>query len=121
MADGELAETSATARASHLPLVAVISCGLVLLGIEVLGESFQNQVRIIQGLVVGIGFVDGGAILKQGGTAHGTATAASIWNVGIVGAAVGYGYYDIGSVLAAINFLALRTLAPAKQALNRND
>lgn len=102
------------------PLIAVAACGVVLLGIEVLGEKSADQARIIQGLITAVGFLDGSVILKQGGAAYGTATAASIWNVGVVGAAVGSGYYDIGFVLAAINFLALRLLTPLKESVNRD-
>ena len=41
----------------------------------------------------------GGAILKRAGHASGTATAASLWATGALGAAVGYGLYDmIGNV-----------------------
>ena len=102
------------------PLVAVASCGLVILAIEVLGEGSQSLSRILQGLIVGIGFIGGGAILKQGAAAHGVSTAASIWNIGVVGAAVGFGYYDIGLVLAVINLLILRVLAPLKGKLDED-
>ena len=37
----------------------------------------------------------------------GHATAASIWTVRIIGAAVGYGYYDIGIILTAANLIIL--------------
>ena len=102
------------------PLVAVAGCGLVLVAIEVLGKSSVEQSRILQGLITGIGFIGGGAILKQAGSVHGTATAASLWTTGVIGAAVGYGYYDIGFVLALINFLTLRFLAPLKTEVDNN-
>ena len=46
----------------------------------------------------------------------GHATAASIWTVRIIGAAVGYGYYDIGIILAGANFavLMLRMRSPER-------
>lgn len=99
------------------PLVAVASCGLVLVAIRVLGEHSQSQARILQGLITGIGFIGGGAILKDGRTVRGTATAASIWNTGVVGAAVGFGLYDIALVLSVINFMILRLLLPLKDEL----
>ena len=108
-------KASGSAGLCTFSLVAVASCGLVLLGIEVLGEDVQSQARIIAGMIAGVGFIGGGAILNQGGSVHGTATAASIWTVGIIGTAVGYGYYDIGLVLAASNFLSLRVLRPLKR------
>lgn len=96
------------------PIVAMASCGFVVLAIEVLGLRSVGQARILEGVITGIGFIGGGAILKSGTTTHGTATAASILNTGIVGAAVGFGYYDIGFVLALANFLVLFALSRVK-------
>src|SRR5437660_9651757 len=69
------------------PLVAMASCGYVLLSMAPNQMDLQAQSRIIQGMVAGIGFIGGGAILKAQGNVHGTATAASIWNTGVLGAA----------------------------------
>ena len=96
------------------PIVALASCGFVVLAIEVLGEGSLGQARVLEGLITGIGFIGGGAILKAGATTHGTATAASILNTGIVGGAVGFGYYDISFVLALANFLVLVALGKLK-------
>ena len=60
------------------PLVAMASCGYVLLAAPAYEHSLDAQSRVIQGLVTGIGFIGGGAILKAQGNVHGTATAASI-------------------------------------------
>lgn len=103
------------------PLVAVASCGLVLVAIRVLGEHSQSQARILQGLITGIGFIGGGAILKDGRTVRGTATATSIWNTGVIGAAVGFGLCDIALVLSLINFLILRLLLPLKEELGHEQ
>ncbi len=112
---------SRSAGLRTFPLVAIASCGFVLIAIEVLGRTSQAHSRILQGLITGIGFIGGGAILKQGGRASGTATAASLWNTGIAGAAVGYGYYDIGFVLSLINFLTLRVLSPVKHEMSKEN
>ncbi|MGX9984695.1 MgtC/SapB family protein [Methylobacterium fujisawaense] len=96
------------------PIVAIASCGFILLAGELLGERTPEQARILQGLITGIGFIGGGAILKGGDNVHGTATAASLWNVGVIGAAVGFGYYDLGLILALCNFLVLALLTPLK-------
>jgi len=97
------------------PLVAVASCGLVLVALRAAGPNPADQSRILQGLITGIGFIGGGAILKTHNSVRGTATAASIWNVGVVGAAVGYGLLDIAALLSVVNFLTLRLLRPLKQ------
>ncbi|MBK3405184.1 MgtC/SapB family protein [Methylorubrum populi] len=98
------------------PLVAVAACGFVLVAIRVLGASSTGQARILEGLITGVGFIGGGAILKHAGRASGTATAASLWTTGAVGAAVGYGLDDIGAILSLVTFLTLRCLAPLKEA-----
>ena len=102
------------------PLVAMASCGFVLLGVTLSKEDPAGPSRIIQGLIAGIGFIGGGAILKGGGGVHGTATAASIWNMGVMGAAVAQGRYDIGILLTALNYITLKVLAPLKRKLDAN-
>jgi putative Mg2+ transporter-C (MgtC) family protein len=60
----------------------------------------------------GVGFIGAGAIMWQGEATTGNATAASIWTVGVIGAAVGFGYFDIGLILAAANLAVLRFRKP---------
>ena len=60
------------------PLVALASSGYVLVAGSVLGYGAPEQARILQGLMTGMGFLGGGAILKEGANVKGTATAASI-------------------------------------------
>lgn len=103
------------------PLVAIASCGYVLVAVALLGSDKQAQGRIIQGLMTGIGFIGGGAILKQKEDIQGTATAASIWATGAVGAAVGYGYYEIAIIVSMVNFLVLQLLTPLGKKLTQDE
>lgn len=98
------------------PLVAIASCGFVLVGVAVLGRESMGQARILEGLITGVGFIGGGAILKHGGKAKGTATAASLWATGALGAAVGYGLYDIAVILSLTTFFTLRSAKSMKAA-----
>ncbi|QBM78271.1 MgtC/SapB family protein (plasmid) [Sphingomonas sp. AAP5] len=98
------------------PLVALASCSFVLIAVSVLGAGSPGQARILEGLITGVGFIGGGAILKQGSKASGTATAASLWATGALGAAVGYGLYDIAAILSLSTFLTLRSARSVKQA-----
>lgn len=91
--DRERSERSAGLRT--FPLVAMASCG---------------QARILEGLSTGIGFIGGGAILKHGTRALGTAAAACLWATGALGAAVGYGLYDIAVILSAVTYVTLRSV-----------
>jgi len=100
------------------PLVAMASCGYVLLSMPATGSDAAAQSRIIQGLIAGIGFIGGGAILKAEGNVHGTATAASIWNTGVLGAAVAQERYWLAITLSILNLVALRLLLPLKQKLD---
>jgi|LNFM01.1.fsa_nt_gb putative Mg2+ transporter-C (MgtC) family protein len=69
---------------------------------------------IIEGLISGVGFIGGGAILKDGNSVRGTATAASPWATGAIGASVGLGVYDVAITVSLITFATLRFLAPLK-------
>jgi putative Mg2+ transporter-C (MgtC) family protein len=102
------------------PLVAMASCGYLLMASPAGHFSVDAQSRVLQGLLAGIGFIGGGAILKAEGNVHGTATAASIWNTGVVGAAVATDRYWIAALLAALNLFALRVLLPLKQKLDQS-
>jgi putative Mg2+ transporter-C (MgtC) family protein len=95
-----------------IPLVSLGACGYMLLA-ERLVEEPEARTRIIQGLLGGIGFIGGGAIFKHSDDVTGIATAATIWNMGAIGAATGYGDYWLGLLLciASILVLALGRLA----------
>jgi len=66
-----------------------------------------SQSRILVGVMTGIGFIGGGSIIKEAATVHGTATAASLWNMGAIGAAVAYGNYGLAVLLSILNYLTL--------------
>lgn len=94
------------------PLVGMASCGyLLILGAQ---PNVSDQSRVLQGLITGIGFVGGGAILKDGASVRGMATAASIWNAGVIGASVALDHYGIAIALAVLNLFTLHALLPLK-------
>jgi putative Mg2+ transporter-C (MgtC) family protein len=70
--------------------------------------------RIVEGVITGIGFIGGGAILKGGGEVHGTATAASLWATGAIGVAAGLGTYDVAAVICLFTIITLYVLARLK-------
>jgi|ERR1700685_1629227 len=100
------------------PIVGVASCGFLL--IVAGSKDPAAPSRLMQGLIAGIGFVGGGAILKEGPTVKGTATAASIWNAGVIGVAVAMQHYDIAIILSLLNLFSLRVLLPLKTWLDRD-
>lgn len=103
-----------TAGIRTFPLVAVASCGFVQAAESIAGQNPEALARIIEGSIVGMGFIGGGAILRMKHSVHGTATAASLWVTGAVGIAVGVGSVDVAIMLAALTFLTLSVLSPLK-------
>lgn len=99
------------------PIVAMASCGYLL--IVPTGDA-AAQSRVLQGLITGIGFVGGGAILKEGATVKGTAAAASIWSTGVVGAAVAMGRYEVAVILSVLNYITLKLLWRFKQKISHS-
>jgi putative Mg2+ transporter-C (MgtC) family protein len=117
----ERQRSSRTLGLRTFPLVAVASCGYILVAMAVLGTHADAQSRVIQGLMAGIGFIGGGAILKEGANVLGMATATSVWVVGAMGMAVGYGRYEIAVLLTLVDFLTLRLLTPVAEGMREED
>ncbi len=113
--DREQEEHSAGLRT--FPIVGMASCGYLLI-LAGTGDA-SSQSRVLQGLIAGIGFIGGGAILKDGFNVRGMATAASIWNAGVIGAAVAMNRFGVAVVLSAINLFTLRALLPIKRKVDR--
>lgn len=99
------------------PLVAVAGCGFILIGQVIAQDDAGALARVLQGMITGIGFLGGGAIVKRGLNVHGTATAASIWATAGIGAAVAVARYEIAVVLTIGTFLCLHGLVPVKEKL----
>jgi putative Mg2+ transporter-C (MgtC) family protein len=89
----------------------------------VVGSGHQgvqaDPTRVASQIVVGIGFLGGGAIIKYGASIRGLTTAASLWVTAAVGTAVGIGQLALGSVTTAITLLALVGLRPLRRLIRR--
>ena len=84
-------------------LIVVVTIRLTPVGFE----HIDAISRAIQGIIVGVGFLGGGAILKTSGpeSVQGLTTAASIWVVASLGIACGAGQWIaslIGLILALL-------------------
>ncbi len=100
------------------PIVAMAACGFMLIIKNMPGANAETHARLIAGLISGIGFIGGGAILKEGMNVRGLATAASIWCTGAIGASVAFQRIEIGVILSLITFLTLRLLTPIAESAN---
>ncbi|MCA1455538.1 MgtC/SapB family protein [Bradyrhizobium sp. BRP22] len=108
-------QSARSAGLRTFPLVAMASCGFVQASETLLSGSPDGMGKVIEGLITGIGFIGGGAILKHGTSVHGTATAASLWATGAMGLSVGLGSFDVAVTIAVFTFLTLKLLAFVKE------
>ncbi|MHB1361545.1 MAG: MgtC/SapB family protein [Thermoleophilia bacterium] len=70
--------------------------------------------RVAAQIVVGIGFLGAGAIMRHGTSVKGLTTAASLWVVAALGLAVGCGYYLGAITVSVLLFLTLRAMRTAE-------
>ncbi|WP_409527827.1 MgtC/SapB family protein [Rhizobium sp.] len=117
--DREKNERSAGLRT--FPLVAIAACGFIQAAETVTVGNAEATARIVEGIINGVGFIGGGAILIGKLGTRGTATAASIWATGAIGTAVGLGAYDTAIVLSIVTFATLRIMASFKSAKDEAD
>jgi putative Mg2+ transporter-C (MgtC) family protein len=76
--------------------------------------------RAIQGIIAGVGFLGGGAILKSTDvTVSGLTTAASIWVVASLGIACGAGQW-VMAIIALVTTLIVLVAGNAVEAFFRN-
>ena len=59
--------------------------------------GFADPTRIASQVVVGVGFLGAGTIIRQGSLVIGLTTAASLWTVATAGLAFGLGWYSVGT------------------------
>lgn len=102
------AATQGDAGLRTFPIVAMASCGFILVGIGAFGEKSPELSSVLYGLIVGIGFIGSGTIMKGDSEIRGNTTASSIWATGAIGASVGFALYDIAAILSITTFITLR-------------
>jgi putative Mg2+ transporter-C (MgtC) family protein len=90
-------------------LVALGSAGFMLLSLDLAGDA-SAAMRGVQGIIIGIGFLGSGNILKQRRRVRGLTTAGAIWNAAAIGAAIGAGFLLIGLVLTGATLVVLWVL-----------
>lgn len=112
--DRELRRKAAGLRTNAL--VALGACLITLTAAQIYPGSTDKHIdavsRVIQGIIAGVGFLGGGAILKGAGaneqeSVHGLTTAASIWVVAALGIACGSGQWIAAVVGAGLTLIVL--------------
>jgi putative Mg2+ transporter-C (MgtC) family protein len=98
-------------------MVALGSAAFTILTLELFSAVLQakdrlnvDPLRIIEGVMGGLGFIGAGCIIQSRGSVEGITTAATIWVVGAVGLACGAGHFRLAIVVTLLAFLVLTAL-----------
>ena len=88
----EISEKGAGLR-THI-LICLGACLFSLVGLRMSEELHAGDpLRILQGMLLGVGFIAGGVIFTRRGSVRGLTTAAGLWVLSGIGLASGMGYY----------------------------
>jgi putative Mg2+ transporter-C (MgtC) family protein len=87
-------------------LVCLGSMLFILIGSYVQGPNVEPS-RVLSQLITGIGFLGAGVILRRGGYVKGLTTAAVIWILAGIGAAIGFGHYGAALSITAVTLIVL--------------
>ena len=86
----------------------------MIVGMQVLTTT-DAESRVLVGVITGMGFIGGGAILKDDSGVSGTATAASLWVTGALGLAVAFNRYEVAMALSLVTYLTLQLIPHVKE------
>jgi putative Mg2+ transporter-C (MgtC) family protein len=75
--------------------------------------------RVASYVAAGIGFIGGGAILKQAGGVRGLTTASSLWVVAAIGLSCGVGFWIPAVAAALLSVVSLVALVPVRSIMRR--
>jgi putative Mg2+ transporter-C (MgtC) family protein len=100
-------------------LIAVGSAIFTIMSIEIARQFGGTADRISAGIVTGIGFLGGGAIMRSGNEVHGMTTAASIFVNAAIGMAAGSGNYVVALAATLLTLIVLVLLPPIEAYFER--
>jgi len=105
-------EAAGKAAGLRTHMLVTLGAALTLVVAERMKMPPADQSRVIQGLVTGVGFLGGGAILKitDERRIKGLTTAAGIWMTASIGIAVGAGKLATALLATVLTFVVLRVL-----------
>jgi putative Mg2+ transporter-C (MgtC) family protein len=78
-----------------------------------------DLMRMPLGILTGVGFIGGGAILKRGDSIAGLTTAATLWFITVIGLCFGGGQLLLGVVGSVIGFAVLQLIQPLERRLKQ--
>jgi len=101
------AHEKAAGLRTHM-LLAIGACLFALVALRVHEDVAQTDVlRLLQGMLIGTGFICGGVIFHEAGSVKGLTTATGLWVMGAVGLAVGVGQYFLAILATVVTFAVM--------------
>jgi len=89
-------------------LLAIGACLFALVALRMHEDVAQTDVmRLLQGMLIGTGFICGGAIFREGASVRGLTTATGLWVMGAVGLAAGVGQYFLAILTTIVTFVVM--------------
>ena len=103
-------------------MIAAGACLFSLVGLE-MHERFPNgdPLRLLQGMLLGVGFISGGVIFTNRGLVKGLTTAAGLWVLTGVGMAAGLGYYFVAIFGTVLSLAVIGWMKHAEKLIHRNE
>ena len=118
--DREVRRKPAGMRTHALVALGAALVTLVVVRFEPANGHIDAVSRAIQGIIAGVGFLGGGAILKaEHEMVHGLTTAASIWLVASLGIACGVGQWIAALIALAFAMIILIVGGPIEGLVHR--
>lgn len=95
-------------------MVSLGAAVFAIVGLEIMESAIHSEhkvqfdfLRVVQGIIGGVGFLGAGAIIHSGGTVRGITTAASIWLTAAIGLSCGLGFYLIALTAGVLGIVVL--------------
>jgi putative Mg2+ transporter-C (MgtC) family protein len=112
------AERSIAGKSAGMRTYALVSMGACLfVAITILVVSLSegdavsfDPLRVLAGVITGIGFIGAGAILVRETTLQGLTTAAGLWVTAAIGVAVGFEFYQVAIFATLLTLFVFRLL-----------
>ena len=87
-------------------LICLGTMAFIYLGEEALGGT-KDSTRVLGQVVTGIGFLGAGVIMTRQGAVQGMTSASVVWVLASIGAAIGFGRYQMAITLSLVTLFVL--------------
>lgn len=101
--------------------VAMLQANLLLSVVGKTPSHFAEMdlMRLPLGILTGVGFIGGGAILRRGDLVTGVTTAATLWMMSVIGLCIGGGQIALGMAATGLGFVTLWGLRSLDRRMSR--